>query len=682
MKNIRAQLLIGIFFLSIGIFPDAQAQTNTDSLVNATLRSVEATVDSVMKKVEAVQGFSAVEKTNTYLKNSPVVVTDFHVKININPEEAYFDVEETYEVLFNVKKHGIYRNIPLVYHLSENQPGGDSKGENKGFWAQQPQKHRIDIDKVEVPGHKSKVSGGRLSDMLNIRIGDAGKLVEGPQKYTIKYRVEDAFLYDENAGYFYWNLMGAEWDFHFLNTSFEVQLPQNPQAEYFVYSGHSGSTTTNAQFEYKNGLFSGKSNEILGAGKDMTLLLKLPVDYITRPSLLERWWKSYGWVIFPPIAFLLFYLAWNAWGRDKKLVKAVEYFPPKDMDPALAGYLVDEDADTRDLTALIPHWGAQGLLSMEIEKPKKKGFKLKIGEIVAVALGGIYLFGMLLTVTLILASINAGSIWNILGTMGSLFPFVIVGLIVLIRAFKNYGNSDFTLHRKKDLPSNAKAYERTMFDGLFSFGDKVSTDDLKKKFYTTLSTAKSELLNYSAGMYFTKYSRRNIIITAILCILVGIVGGIGIGILMSLLGGILFFFTCLGLSFYSGAMRKRLVKGDETLQKLEGFRMFLKKAKKKELEWLVNENPTYFEETLAYAVAFGLVEKYSKKFEGLVQAPPQWYSGGAHFTMTGFSNSFNSAMRSTASTFVSRPSSSGSGGSGGGGGFSGGGFGGGGGGSW
>lgn len=649
MKNIRANILIGILFLIIGIFHQVSAQTDT-------------------------------ERSGIQMRNYPVVVTDFHVKISMHPEEAYFDVEETYEVLFNVEKHGIYRNIPLVYRLG-NLPEGDEK--NQTFWAQQPKSHRIDIDNVEVPGHQVRVSRGRFSELMNIRIGNPDKLVEGVERYTIKYRVKHAFLWDEHTSFFYWNLMGREWEFPFLKSSFEIRLPGTPQAEYYVYSGYPGSTTTQARFDYKEGIFSGETTEVLGAGKDLTLLLKLPADYIKRPGLLEQWWRSYGWVIFPPLAFLLFYWAWYIWGRDRKLVKAVEYFPPDNIDPALAGYLIDEDADTRDLTALIPYWGAKGFLTMKIEQAEKKKFNLKIGEIVAVALGGVYLFGMLVAVILVLTSIPADSVWSILGTIGSLFPFVIVAFIILIRAYRNYGTADFTLYRKKELPPDAKPYERTIFDGLFSNRDKVSSDDLKKKFYTTLSTAKSELLNYSSGMYFTKYSQRNIVITAVLCIMVGIVGGLAIGILMSVLGGILFFFTCLGLSFYSGVMRKRLVQGDETLQKLEGFRMFLKKAKKKELEWLIGENPSYFEDTLAYAVAFGLIEKYSKKFEGLVSAPPQWYSGSGHFTMTRFSTSFNSVMRSTATAFVSRPSSSGSSGvGGGGGGFSGGGFGGGGGGSW
>lgn len=665
-----------------------QAQSNVDSIIIATFETVQKLADSIKNEAKRIQEQSKTDNFYLNSQNRPVTVTRFHAKIVLHPKEGFFDVEENYEVLFNMKKHGIYRNIPLVYWIDNSQAGiANEESGGSGFWSQNPQKRRITISEVEVPGHTAKISGGFLSNMLNIRIGDADKYVQGVQKYTIKYRVEDAFLFDENTSYFYWNLMGSQWGFPFLESSFEVHLPGAPEALHYVYTGQRGATTSNANNSYENGVFSGKANEVLGNGKDMTLLLHLPADYIIRPTAFELWWEEYGWVIFPPLAFLFFFIAWYNWGRDKKLVKAVEYFPPEGVDPALAGYLTDEDSDTRDLTALIPYWGAKGLLTMEMEKNStKKKFKLDSKYIPAVALGGIYFFGIaLFMVSCFLSNIFSDIGWTVLGIVGSFLPFIFVAIVIIYKSFRAIGVKDFTLHKKKDLPETAISYEKTMFKGLFDDGDTVTTKDLKEKFYTTLSKAKSELIGHSAGMYFTKYSQRNVIITGVICVLMGIVGGILIGLFMSILGGIVFFLTCIGLCCYAGAMRKRLVKGDEILCKVEGFRMFIKKAKKKELEWVVKENPNYFEETLAYAVAFGFVEKYSKKFEGLEQQPPQWYSGNStHFTMGEFSNSFHSAMRGAASTLVSKPASSGSSGSGGfsGGGSSGGGFGGGGGGSW
>src|SRR5690606_21737565 len=46
------------------------------------------------------------------------------------------------------------------------------------------------------------------------------------------------------------------------------------------------------------------------------------------------------------------------------------YFPPNGIDPAMAGFLLDDDADTPDLISLIPYWGSRGIIKME-QIPKK-----------------------------------------------------------------------------------------------------------------------------------------------------------------------------------------------------------------------------------------------------------------------------------------------------------------------
>ena len=112
--------------------------------------------------------------------------------------------------------------------------------------------------------------------------------------------------------------------------------------------------------------------------------------------------------------------------------------------------------------------------------------------------------------------------------------------------------------------------------------------------------------------------------------------------------------------------------------------MFIEKAEKQKLEFLLKEDPKYFEETIAYAVAFGMADKWANKFEGLASIP-DWYNGkktSFHY----FGHSFSGMVSNASKTMsVSPPRVSSSGGSGGssfGGGSSGGGFGGGGGSSW
>ena len=104
--------------------------------------------------------------------------------------------------------------------------------------------------------------------------------------------------------------------------------------------------------------------------------------------------------------------------------------------------------------------------------------------------------------------------------------------------------------------------------------------------------------------------------------------------------------------------------------------------------------PDTFEKNLAFAMALGVEHQWSKKFEGILKTPPQWYQGyGPGYTNFNpyiFTNGIGGMASQAHDTFVSAPrsSSSGSGFSSGGGGFSsgggfsGGGFGGGGGGAF
>jgi uncharacterized membrane protein len=100
--------------------------------------------------------------------------------------------------------------------------------------------------------------------------------------------------------------------------------------------------------------------------------------------------------------------------------------------------------------------------------------------------------------------------------------------------------------------------------------------------------------------------------------------------------------------------------------------------------------PDTFEKYLPYAMALGVEHHWAQAFAGIVQQPPNWYSGptgGGMFNPVFFSNNMHSMAQTAHEAFVAAPraSSTGSGwggGGGGGGGFSGGGFGGGGGGAF
>lgn len=71
------------------------------------------------------------------------------------------------------------------------------------------------------------------------------------------------------------------------------------------------------------------------------------------------------------------------------------------------------------------------------------------------------------------------------------------GYIAIIR---EKGSKNLTFRKIKDLPEDANAYERTMFDSMFESGDTTSVSKLQYKFYNTIAAAKEMVRN--------KYSRK------------------------------------------------------------------------------------------------------------------------------------------------------------------------------
>ncbi|MCW8944489.1 MAG: DUF2207 domain-containing protein, partial [Sedimenticola sp.] len=131
--------------------------------------------------------------------------------------------------------------------------------------------------------------------------------------------------------------------------------------------------------------------------------------------------------------------------------------------------------------------------------------------------------------------------------------------------------------------------------------------------------------------------------------------------------------------------------GQQLLQQVEGFRLYLGVAEQDELNYKhpVEKTPALFEAFLPYALALGVEQQWAERFSGILAAAgkggenyqPGWYSGRSwnSHNLTGFTTAMGSAMGSAISSSSTAPgSSSGSGG----GGSSGGGGGGGGGGGW
>lgn len=543
-------------------------------------------------------------------------VDQYSVDITIY-EEGYFDVVETYDLTFDMPKHGIYRDIQTKYDLLTEEGNQEIR--------------KIKISKVEVPGHKFETPFGfeqNLTGTYQIKIGDADKTVMGPQHYEIKYRVTNAFLHESDGDKFYWNLKPSDWLATFNNIEFKIHLPSSISVNddaVFVYSGDVGATTVSPDinFTVANGVVEGRSQSAFKSyqGQSVTILINLPPNSIAEIKPLWPFWTDYGWTLILAVLLGSFFMTWLRYGKDDEVVSITSYFPPNGMDPAMAGFLINDADDVSDLISLIPYWGSKGFLRIE-EIPKKGWFSKADTKLIA------------------------------------LKPL------------------------PDDAPSYERTIFKGLFGTSINPDQtEVLISSLKDKFYTSMSSARSSLKK-EAQPYYESGAKLVRNITYGVLVLLALVLAPTLLTVWGFVAMIAYVILTILLIIMNKHMIKKNPKGNAALSELKGFRQFIKVAEINKLKMLIIEDPHYFETTMGYALAFGLFDKWASKFEALNIPPPTWYSSSSTvpLTMNSFSNSFANTMSSAKSTMVSSPTTSSSGSSGGG--SSGGGFGGGGGGSW
>jgi uncharacterized membrane protein YgcG len=534
-------------------------------------------------------------------------VENYEVDIYIN-SEGYFDVIENYDLNFTQLKHGIYRNIQTHYDL-ENFEG---KMETRD----------IDISEIEVPGRQFEATPRffrKLEGAVNIKIGDPDKTISGPQHYQIKYRVKNAFLFEPAMTRFYWNLKPTQWEPPFQKIKFRIHLPEGMSIDlhdFHIYSGYTGNTEESTEFEmsYDDGVISGTSKDGFKSytGDAVTVLLNLAPQSIKEIKPLWPFWNKNGWMLIAGLLVGGFYMLFRKYGKDDSVTTVISYYPPEKMDPAMAGFLINDREDTSDLISLIPYWGAMGLL--EMKEIKSTSWLAK----------------------------NDTQITKL-----------------------NYIPADAPDYQKKIFNG--------LFSGGSS--KTVLISSLKDSFYTTMSGAKDQLKK-AAQPYYEPRSKAVKKITGGLMILIAVLLFPFILYFWGILAAVIITILCVVLLILNTFMIKKNTRGNVAMAELKGFKQFIKTAESNKLKMLLSETPLYFESTMAYALTFGFFDDWVKKFNDLNIKPPEWYSGidGGHSSMNNFSKSFSSTMSSASSTMVSSPSSSSSGGGGSsGGGFSGGG---------
>lgn len=537
---------------------------------------------------------------------------------NYTVAQEYFIINN-YEIDIELKRSETFHVKEIIDVTFSEQRHGIYRDIPFKYRLENGKTHKIKLSNIEVVGRQQKISTSGSNK--RIRIGNPDKYVDGKQTYVIEYDVTRAFLYQEDFDEWYWNLIGSEWTVPIEEANFSVSFPSELRLtndDIRAYAGPAGTQSQELAYSFEGNTITGNTTNTLQPGDALTLAVKLPKGIIPEPSAMQVAIRNYGLLAIPAVFLSLLIAIFSRIGYDKPIPTVVEFYPPEELTPSEAGAFIDDNVGFSEVLALIPYWAAGGFIEMNELTPASKGFFGKKGT--------------------------------------------------------------YELNKLKDLPADRPEHEQVVFRELFiKNGPRIDLQDVKHKFtQTAYKSIKALNRSMIQRNYYTKSSvkwRNWLPAIWALCFVGFMVLVINLFILAA------FSFLIVGVVgiFMQTSILKKNEKGREVFQKLKGFRQFIKKAEQDRLRVFVEQDPTYFDKTLPYAVAFNLADEWTEKFDGILTQPPAWYHGVNSSTHSyhNFSEGFDAGIGSVRSAFTSKSSSSG-----GSGGSSGGGFGGGGGGSW
>jgi uncharacterized membrane protein len=572
----------------------------------------------------------------------------FDVDITVEPSGDLLITETIQQQFGSTRRHGILRYIPNRLRYDDEYD----------------RVYPIELVSVTAspPGTPDDVETSEEGGNFVIRIGDPDVEITGRHTYVISYRVQGAMNGFDSHDELYWNAIGDQWEQSITVMTVRVQGPV-PVTQVACFSGPFGSTFSCGSAKIKNGAAQ-FSQQGLPAYNALSVVVALPPGTVesTAPILDERWSLDKAFARTPTtvggglglLAVVIGGFAWLAWrtGRDQrhagsqvdqvmgvpeggpiqaetqavplfeKTMTTVEYAPPEDLRPGQVGTLIDEEANTLDVTATIVDLAVRGYLVIE-EIPKEGWF--------------------------------GKPDWRLTRQPKDDADLLQYERYLLSGLFED-GDEVLLSELKKKFVERLQKVKRALYNELVHRKWFVKSPEKVRAMWSGIGVAALVLgIGVTAALaYFTK------------------LGLLGIPLVVG------------GLLLIAGAKRmpRRTAKGTAMTRRVNGFRVVIEKVEEHMSHWAEQEN--VFTRFLPYAVVFGVTEKWAKAFEALGQMPADdmgWYRSSHPFTYVAFADSMDAFSVTTSGTIASTPS--GSGGSGfGGGGFSGGGGGGGGGGSW
>lgn len=455
---------------------------------------------------------------------------------------------------------------------------------------------------------------------LTWKIGDPDITVTGENIYNISYKVKNAIRKQQNFDELYWNLSGNYWEIPVDKFSAQVTFPKEVNSENLLIDIYSGKTGDKAAFDVSRKLTGNvlevSTDKVIAPGEGITLSASFPQNIISPyKPSFSEKFLKYFYFLLPILVFIALYKLWEKFGKDPKVSSTIA---PEFEIP-------------------------ENLSPIEMGLVQKDGLMLS----------------RFVTAGIINLAVN-GHI-----------------TIEEIERNKFLNTKDYIFTRIKG-GKYLSVTEKKLLGEIFKGKDSTKLSDIDDKFYlSTQEIEKASKADLESRKLISSMSRIKQLIFFSISVVFGMVS------YFSLFYNIWLFValevSALIIFVFSFLMSQRTLNGIKLLRRIEGFKLYMKKAEIYRQQF--NEKENIFEQFLPYAILFGMTKLWIKKMKSLYGQDyfnsyhPVWFVGSfGSFNI----NTFENSIQTMSSNISSTASASGSGG----GGFSGGGGGGGGGGGW
>lgn len=542
------------------------------------------------------------------------VINNYDVSITVD-ENKKCHVTETIDAYFYEKRHGIYRNLAKSIKINDKE-------------------EKVKITNIFVSENFEKAEGFNTT---TLKIGSSNKEITGNHTYKINYTYEFKLNSLNVNDDFYFNMIDNDWKVPIKKVSFNIKMPKSIEGNkaYFWLRNSNNKTGIGATYNVTDNVIEGYLNNSLLPNQGIMLNIDIPEGYfnisVNNIGIIQ--------MLMPILILVIALLVWAIFGNSEEIIDTVEFYPPEGFNSLDLALAYKGKVDNRDVISLLIFLASKGYLKI-VDSVNDSNFKI-----------------------VKLKDYDGNN---------KVEKEFFDGL------FSCKNNSIISLHmnkykeeKNKKEDSLLEVASESLYYSFYRVIDKIKINTnyskLKKELFTTSLNSDLIIISLMIISYFiTNYNIMGneifnnifqIIITCIgfYLIILGIIREglwyqkivkIILGLIISLpiwIYNILPFIlaytnnyiiygigiiSIIAMLILTKDQEKRTTYGNELLGKIIGFKNFLEKAEKEQLEAMVEKNPSYFYDILPYTYVLDISKEWIKRFEELALKVPDWYSYG------------------------------------------------------